>query len=163
MSMKAQDKGKLRIPFLTTIAALLLVLLGLLIDPIKELMQLWWQNSPLTFWITVVIVIVLFIVFNVFALKQQAQTAQGVEKGTGSMTLPGNASRVLKHIHQSYRDNGHEWQNADDIRQTINLTPPQMQDIVVLLELRGFIEVRGLSQSALVRITEIGIAISKTL
>lgn len=161
--MKAPDKGNLRIPFLTTIAALLLVLLGLLIDPIKDLVKVWWQNSPLTFWVTVAIVIILFIISNVFALRQPVRTAQAAEKGMGSMTLPSNASSVLKHIHQSYRDNGHEWQNADDIRQSMNLTPPQMQDVVVVLEQRGFIEVRGLGQSALVRITEIGIAISKTL
>jgi hypothetical protein len=68
-------------------------------------------------------------------------------------------SDVLNILYETYRIDPGGWGNSEQIRKKLKLSREQMNDIILALRERGFIETKFLDARALLRITTDGVAV----
>jgi hypothetical protein len=70
-------------------------------------------------------------------------------------------SDVLYLLYQAYRDDPDEWVASEQIQQGLSVDQEQLQDFILALREKGFLEAKFLGDKALLRITADGVAIMK--
>jgi hypothetical protein len=70
-------------------------------------------------------------------------------------------SDILQFLYQVYRDDPDEWVVSEQIQQELGVDQEQLQDFILALREKGFLEAKFLGDKALLRITADGVAIMK--
>jgi len=96
-------------------------------------------------------------------IKELQTISSSSELSTPSMQKPATVTKsdLLNVLYQVYRREPGEWVSSEQIRKELNITQEQLNDFILVLREKGFMEVKFLGQKALLRITTDGVAIMK--